>query len=68
MLLRQHGRRHEHGDLFAVHHGLERGANGDFGLAEADVAADQPVHRLRSFHVGFGFLNGAPLVGRFLVR
>ena len=66
MLLREHGRRHEHGDLFAVHHGLERGADGDFGLAKADVAANQPVHRFRFLHVGFGFLNGPPLVGRFL--
>ena len=55
MLLREHGRRHEHGDLFAVHHGLERRADGDFGFAEADVAANQAVHRLGSFHVGFGF-------------
>ena len=66
MLLRQHGRRHQHGHLFAVHHRLERGTNGDLGLAEADVAADQPVHRLGFFHVDFGFLNGAPLIGRFL--
>ncbi len=52
MLLRQHGRRHQHGDLLAVHHRFERGADGDLGFAVADVAADQAVHRLGAFHVG----------------
>ena len=44
MLLRQHGRRREHGDLFAVHHRFERGANRDFGFAETDIAANQSIH------------------------
>ena len=39
MLLREHRRRHEHGDLLAVHDGLVRRADGDLGLAEADIAA-----------------------------
>ena len=67
MLLGEHGRGHQHRHLPAVHHRLERGANGHFGLAESDVAANQPVHRLGLFHVGFGFHNGAHLVGCFLV-
>jgi hypothetical protein len=46
VLLRQHRRRHQHGDLFAVHHRGERGAHGDLGLAVPDVATDEPVHRL----------------------
>ncbi len=66
VLLRQHGRRHQHGDLFAVHHRLERGADADLRLAEPDVAADQPVHRLGAFHVGLRLDDGALLVGRFL--
>ena len=40
-------RRHQDGDLLAVLHRLERGPHGDLGLAVADVAADQPVHRVR---------------------
>ena len=40
MLLRQHGCRHEHGDLLAIQHRLECGANSDFGFAKAYVAAD----------------------------
>ena len=51
VLERQHRGRREEGDLLAVHHGLERGAHRDLGLAVADVAAEQPVHRRRRFHV-----------------
>jgi hypothetical protein len=41
MLLREDRGRHEHRDLLVVHHGLERGADRDLGLAVAHVAADQ---------------------------
>ena len=51
VLLGQHGRRHEDGDLLAVVDGLERGADGELGLAVADVAADEAVHRLGFSHV-----------------
>ena len=51
MLLREHGRRREHRDLFAFHHGLERRADRDLRFAETDIAADQPIHRARLFHV-----------------
>ena len=47
VLLGENRRRHEHGDLVAAIDRLERGPHGDFGLAEADVAAEQPVHRPR---------------------
>ena len=40
----QRGRHHD-GDLLAGKHGDEAGAERDFRLAEADIAADQPVHR-----------------------
>gem|GEM_PF-2882498 len=62
VLLREDGGRHQHGDLLAVHHRLERGADGDLGLAVADVAADQAIHRLGRFHVAFDLVNGTLLV------
>ena len=51
MLLRQDGRRHQDGHLFAVQDRLEGGAQGHLGLAIAHVAADEAVHRLRSLHI-----------------
>ena len=45
------GRRHER-DLEAVLHRDERRHQRDDGLARADVALQQPVHRLRPLHVG----------------
>ena len=45
VLLGQDGRRHQHGDLLAVVDRLERGPDGQLGLAVADVAADQAIHR-----------------------
>ena len=68
MLLRENGRRREYRDLFAVHHGFEGGANRDFGLAEADIAANQAVHRLRMLHVDFRVDDRLHLIGRFTKR
>ena len=51
MLKRQHRGRRQHRHLLAVAQRLERGAHHDFGLAEAHVAAEQPVHGLRALHV-----------------
>ena len=45
MLARQQRGRHHHGDLLAVDGGEKGGAQRHFGLAETDIAADQPVHR-----------------------
>ena len=64
MLLRQHGGRHQHGDLLAVLDRLEGGPHCDLGLAEADVAGDQAVHRDRPLHVGLDLVDGGQLVGR----
>ena len=58
---------HEHGDLLAVVGRLERGPDGDLGLAVADVAADEPVHRLGLLQVGLHLGDGRHLVGRLLV-
>ena len=45
VLLYQKRSRREHGDLFAAHHGNKGGTQGDFGFAEAHVAAYQSIHR-----------------------
>ena len=68
VLGREHGRRHEHGHLLAVLDRLERAAQGDLGLAVANVANDEPVHRPAGFHVELHLGGGAQLVGRLLVR
>ena len=46
-----------------AHDGFEGGADGDLGFAEADVAADEAVHRLRFLHVLLRLLDGIELVG-----
>ncbi len=66
VLLGQHGGGHQHGHLVAVGHGLEGGAQGHLGLAEADVAGDQAVHGPLALHVLLHLLDGPQLVGRLL--
>ncbi len=68
MLLREQRRRHEHGDLPAAGDRGERGPKRNFGLAEADVAADHAVHRLAGAHVGQHGLDRLVLVDRLLER
>ncbi len=60
--------RHQHRDLLAVLHRLERRAHRDLGLAVADVAADQPVHRHRPHHVALDLVDGGQLVGGLVER
>ncbi|MCE2514627.1 MAG: hypothetical protein J4F37_06395 [Acidobacteria bacterium] len=57
----------EQGHLLAVHQGLERRPQRDLGLAVADVAAQQAVHRDRRLHVALDVGQGRPLVRRQLV-
>ena len=68
VLLREHRRRHEHRDLLAVLDGLEGGAQRDLGLAVADVADHEAVHRPAAEHVGLDLLDAPRLVGRLGVR
>ncbi len=65
LLGQQRGRRQER-HLPAARDGDEGGAQGHLGLAEADVAAHQPVHRARADHVLDHRVDGGVLVGRFL--
>ena len=67
MLARQQRRRHHHGDLLAVDGGDEGRAQRHFGLAEADIAADQAVHRPAGAKILDGGVDGGELVVGFLV-
>ena len=51
VLLGEDRRRAEDERLLAVHGRSERGPDRDLGLAEADVAADEPVHRPRRLQI-----------------
>ena len=55
----ENGGRSEHRHLLAVAERFEGRAHGHFGLAEADVAAQQAVHRVRALHVLLDLLDGA---------
>ena len=65
MLFGQHRSRDENGDLRASRDRLEGRSDGNLGFAEADVAADEAIHRLSGLHVRFGFRDGLSLVGCF---
>ncbi|MNH88447.1 hypothetical protein D3C73_409560 [compost metagenome] len=67
MLTRQQGRRTDDGDLLAAHGHDEGGAQGDLRLAEADVAADQAVHRRALAQVLQHVADGVQLVVRLLI-
>ena len=58
--------RHEDRHLLAVGDRDERGAQRHFGLAESDVAADEPVHRLAGGQVADDGVDRRLLVRRLL--
>ena len=62
MLLGQDGRRHQDRHLLAVQDALHRGAERDLRLAEADVAAEQSLHRGRGLHIPLDLGDAAELV------
>ena len=68
MLPRQQRRRHHERDLQSVHCRDERGTNGDFGLAETDVAADEAVHGLARRQIGKHGVDARRLIFRLFVR
>ena len=67
VLLGEDGGGRQEGHLLARDRGLEHGAHRDLGLAVADVAADEPVHRLVALHVRLHLLDAADLVHGLLV-
>ena len=68
VLLGEQRRRHEHRDLEPRLHRDERRAQRDFGLAEADVAADDAVHGPRALEVCEHAVDRRLLVLGFLER
>ena len=68
MLLGQQGGGHQDRHLLARAGGRKGGAHRHLGLAEADVAADHAVHRLRGGQVAQHRFDGGVLVGGFLER
>ena len=59
--------RHHHGDLLAFERDRKRRAQRHLGLAEADIAADQPVHGTAAFEVLQRGRDGPQLVLGFLI-
>ena len=67
VLLGEDRRRAEHEHLLAVDRDGERGADRDLRLAEADVAADEPVHRPGRLEILLDGLDRPRLVVRLAV-
>ena len=68
VLLREQGGGSQDGGLAAVEGGNEGGAHPDLGLAETDVAADDPVHRRAVRQAVQYFANGLGLVRGLVER
>ena len=62
MLLGKDRGGHEDGDLLAVEDALHGRPQGDLRLAEADVAAEQPVHGRRRLHIALDLVDAAQLI------
>ena len=65
VLKRKDCSRRQDDHLLAVAERLEGRAHDDFGLAVADIAAEQAVHGLRALHILLDFLDGGELVFGF---
>ena len=66
VLVGQHGGRHQHRHLTAVHHHLEGPAQGHFGLAKPHVPDNQAIHVAIRFQIRLDVDHGLQLVGRLL--
>ncbi len=64
VLLGENRRGAEHHDLAGGAAALEGRTQGHLGLAEAHIAAEEPVHRLRRLHIGLDVCNRRLLVRR----
>ena len=68
MLAAEQRRWRHHGDLPTRHDRCKRGPQRDLRLAEADIAADQPVHRPPGAQIFQHVLDRVQLIGGFLPR
>ena len=68
MLFGQNCRRDQNGHLSTIINGLEDRPHRDFRFSEADVPADQAVHRLRLFHIAFQVNDCGSLIRSFCKR
>ena len=66
MLVCQDRRGDEDGDLLAVGGSLEGGTHGYLRLSEADIPAEEAVHRIGALHIGLHSGDGGGLVGGVL--
>ena len=62
MLLGQDGGGDQNGHLLAVHNGFHNGTKGNLGLAEAYVAAQEPVHGDGRLHIILDLSDTAELI------
>ena len=62
MLLGENGGGHQNGHLLVVHDGLHDGPQGNLGLAEAHVAAEEPVHGDGGLHIRLDVRDAAELI------
>ena len=67
MLPCEDGGRHQNRHLFSPHDRLEGCPQCDLGLADPDIAAQQPVHRPRVFHIPLDLPRGGQLVIGLLI-
>jgi hypothetical protein len=68
VLLREHGGGAQNRDLAPVQSHQKGRTQRDFGLAEADVAADQSIHDRLFLQVGKNLGDGVGLIARLLER
>ena len=73
MLVGQHGGGHQNGRLLPFQYALHHRPQGDLRLAIAHVAAQQPIHGDRTFHICLDLLDAAELViglleGEFVLK
>ena len=68
MLQGQNRRRDQYGHLLGIGHRLECRTNRHLRLAEAHIAADQPIHRRSTLHVLFDKLRRRLLIGCILIN
>ncbi len=58
----------QHRDLLPILDRLKGCADGDFGLSEAYISADEAIHGTRRLHVLFDFAGHSPLIGCVLIE